>query len=627
MRPRNTCNVLVVGAGPAGTSAAIALARLGREVLVVDRSAFPRSKACGDGLMPGAMQELARLGVDTSRLGGRTINGVTMTMQGQGSRDFGFAEVATPGLAVPRRLLDDALLRKAITDGAAFRSGLTARSVLWNGGRVTGVRCEGLDGASIDICAEWIVAADGSGTRLGRSAGLRRPDLRHRGVAARAYFAGLQDLDGSFHLVLPVATDPTGRPLTTGYGWVFPLANGMANIGVGLMPGFEPGRGMGLKTIFASFVERLHALGKPFAAMIQESPMQGASLDCGFDPPASCLDGLLLAGDAAGLVDPFTGEGIQWALESGALCAEVIDGDRRSRACVVRGYRDALAGRYRERHRLGRRLLDNRRFAWRVLVETFGSDAPLCSQLRRAMVDFGTRSAGYRDGSTPAGQAVVCDVALRDFSQRVRARIDALIGRAFPLLPRVVADWLHEPACVDRVAAYWGVARTGSAQLDLHVCGAACVELVGLGYRVLASIRRGPPDTLPDLDHGQGCPAIESPRPSSHWPNAFALLVADLLLAKAYSAAAALGTGVCERLSAAGMRLCAEGAHRAECAWEQDPAAGGDVEQGAEDGAATLFELACGVAREIMTSRGRVSPGPEQDPSGSIAGPPRRHCG
>ncbi len=314
-------DVLVVGAGPAGSGAAAWAAREGRDVLLTDAAVFPRDKACGDGLTPRAVAELDLLGLgDWVR--GRARN--------RGLRAAGFGqELLLPwpggslpdhGSAVPRTDLDARIRMAAVADGATPLEGARAVDVERDGDRVRGVVFD-VGGQRSTVRCERLVVADGARSPLGRVLGRQWHRDTAYGVAARGYVASARSDDEwiSSHLEL---RDAEGT-LLSGYGWVFPLgeAAGQVNIGVGTLATARRPAGVQLKALLEVYADArrddwqlsgpVHA---PASALL---PMGGA---------VSGVAGRnwALVGDAAGCVNPLNGEGIDYGLETGRTLAGLL---------------------------------------------------------------------------------------------------------------------------------------------------------------------------------------------------------------------------------------------------------------------------------------------------------------
>src|SRR5665811_705679 len=226
-----SADVVIVGAGPAGSTAAALLARDGWDVLMVDRAEFPRDKTCGDGLTPRAVAVLDRLGVlpALTSNGYQRINGA-LTVAPNGAVfhvRFGDLGLGLPdyGLVVPRFELDDRLRRHAMALGARFVAGLHVTGPLRQGDRVTGVEGQA-GGQAVRVEAPLTIVATGASIGLLRPFGVlsQMPPTVN---AIRGYFTGVPDLSDEFEFYFD-------RELAAGYGWIFPLADGRANVGLAL---------------------------------------------------------------------------------------------------------------------------------------------------------------------------------------------------------------------------------------------------------------------------------------------------------------------------------------------------------------------------------------------------------
>jgi geranylgeranyl reductase family protein len=349
------CDVLVVGAGPAGSACATVLARQGLAVVFVDQQRFPRDKVCGDGLIPDAHRALQRLGVHAEVMTAAQTSGHVACIGPRGGR------VDVPGrLAVlPRRELDDILRRHAERAGARFQAPWRFDCLLRDGAgnaRVTGARLAPVgshDGQPRELRATWVVLATGAVPHA-----LRAADVCERtapsAVALRGYLA--HSGPRSAAPALEVVWHPRMR---RGYGWVFPGPGGVYNIGVGLAHSHARGadgrHGMAdvnLREMMRTFTE----VYPPAAALVAQGqwvgPLKGAPLRCSLEGARVAQPGLLVTGEAAGSTYAFTGEGIGKALETGMLAAEsiapeirgqdgpiTVDADTR----VIERYRSALA--------------------------------------------------------------------------------------------------------------------------------------------------------------------------------------------------------------------------------------------------------------------------------------------
>jgi geranylgeranyl reductase family protein len=315
--------IAVVGAGPAGSVCAIGLLEHGHEVTIIDQSAFPRDKPCGDGLTRSAIAMLERLGLD--RLvrqhqqihGGRVIpvTGPEMTIRfvPQPGR-------AAAGACIPRTVLDHALLEAALQRGARFvRARVDAPIVV--DGVVRGVRYLA-DGVPREFHARHVVAADGATSRMRRATFGEGAGRSGRAYAARAYFRVERPLDPVFDMYGPIVV--AGRALP-GYAWVFPLDEHRANVGVGFVNPPGPGPRVSIRRLFDAAVDHLRGSRRArFGDMEQEGALFGSPVALRFERDHCQCDGMTFVGDAANTVDPYFGDGIGYAMYGGELVADRV---------------------------------------------------------------------------------------------------------------------------------------------------------------------------------------------------------------------------------------------------------------------------------------------------------------
>jgi geranylgeranyl reductase family protein len=314
-------DAVVVGAGPAGCAAAIVLARAGCSTLLVDRQTFPRDKPCGDLIGARAFATLRRLHLDLSPCDGYPpLAGALLTATGTildltprshaGERLLAGSEARV----VPRFLFDNLLHDAARAAGAATMQATIRHVGPMRGTRL--VRLDGLTGPS-ELVARTVVIAGGYGCRVARDVAPRdRDDGPSRGIARRGYVRNVASLNR-----IVFALDPWLLP---GYGWLFPLPNGRANVGVGMLAQPAEHHQGRLDDLW----QRVLAPESPLAPWLRgaefEGPLRTWPLDLGPRRRRLVADGLLVAGEAAGLVGPLTGAGIANALESGALAGATI---------------------------------------------------------------------------------------------------------------------------------------------------------------------------------------------------------------------------------------------------------------------------------------------------------------
>ncbi|CAA9352325.1 MAG: geranylgeranyl reductase [uncultured Nocardioidaceae bacterium] len=373
-------DVIVVGAGPAGSSTAFHLAQAGADVLLLEKSAFPRDKVCGDGLTPRAVKQLVGMGFDLDEPGWQ--KNVGLRIVGAGHR----LELPWPDLtsfppygAVRTRLdLDELLARHAQKTGARLqeRTSVTGPVVDERTGRVAGVTAKPVDdrgrrtGDDVTYRAPMVVACDGVSARLALALGLERRENRPMAVGIRAYYTTPRSNDPWMESWLELWDGTPGSSnLLPGYGWIFGVGDGTANVGLGILNSSAAFKSVDYKRILRSWL----ANTPPEWGFTEENrigAIGSAALPMGFNRKPHYTRGLLLVGDAGGMVNPFNGEGIDYALESGELAARTMlqalarpEGPARER--VLEGYASALAAAYGGYFTLGRgfaRLIGNPTF-------------------------------------------------------------------------------------------------------------------------------------------------------------------------------------------------------------------------------------------------------------------------
>ncbi len=354
--------VIIGGAGPAGATAAFFLARSGVDVLLVDQATFPRYKTCGDGLGSMGMNMLAKMGLIewvTSNEFNEITHVLTSSPNGNFIRTRPDPTISTHNHVVPRIELDARLVETAVRAGAR----------LMQGTRITGMERLGADRVRLmtktansaeTLQAPLLIAADGGQASFTRRLGLDSRAPEH--VAMRAYYDG--DVGDPRQIELH-----WDKSILPGYGWVFPLGGGRANVGVGLHAADVRRLRLNLRNVLATFVEKNpHAQARLKHATRVGAP-QGHPIRTDAQSTSPYLDNVMIVGEAAGLVNPLTGEGIGPAMISGeiaahyALCA-LESGDFLSNGLAA--YGRAIRRRFIPRHYLARFACSLMSQAWLV---------------------------------------------------------------------------------------------------------------------------------------------------------------------------------------------------------------------------------------------------------------------
>ncbi|WP_207933392.1 geranylgeranyl reductase family protein [Actinomadura sp. GC306] len=316
-------DVIVVGAGPAGSSTAYWLAQAGLDVYLLEKATFPRDKICGDGLTPRAVRALIGMGVDVHDPGWGRNKG--LRIYGGGVKvELPWPELASfPDFGLVRKRLDfdQFLAEHAAKAGARLLQGCTVTGPILDGrtDRITGVTAT-YEGEEVEFHAPLVVAADGNSTRLSLAMGLRRREDRPMGVAVRRYFQTPRHDDDYMEAWLELWD---GERLLPGYGWVFGVGDGTSNVGCGLLNTSQAFQNVDYRGLLKRWCAQMPEDWQ-FDEEHATSKIRGAALPMGFNRQPHYTRGMLLVGDAGGMINPFNGEGIDYALESGRLAADIM---------------------------------------------------------------------------------------------------------------------------------------------------------------------------------------------------------------------------------------------------------------------------------------------------------------
>jgi geranylgeranyl reductase family protein len=394
-RASDDADVIVVGAGPGGSSTAYHLARAGLDVLLLEKSTFPREKVCGDGLTPRAVKQLVGMGITLEPADGWFPNKGIRIIGGGARVELDWPELSSYpgfGLVRTRRGFDEIVARAAQRAGARLAEGVTVTGPVLDEetGRITGVTVretaeragdgaatgvgaatgdsaatgdraatdDGSAGSERTYRARLVVAADGNSSRLSLAMGLRKRDDRPLGVAIRTYYTSPRHDDDYLETWLELWD---GDALLPGYGWIFGVGDGTSNVGLGLLNTSSSFGHIDYRAMLRRWLESMPAEWG-FAEENRIAPVRGAALPMGFNRTPHYTRGLLLVGDAGGMVNPFNGEGISSAMESGEIAAQVITQalarpDWASTELALRGYPQVLKDAYGGYYTLGRKFV------------------------------------------------------------------------------------------------------------------------------------------------------------------------------------------------------------------------------------------------------------------------------
>jgi menaquinone-9 beta-reductase len=317
-------DVVVVGGGPAGAATAYWLARHGHHVAVVERKTFPREKTCGDGLTPRAVKQLHDMGLGEPLGHYHRFQGLRATAHGRA------LELAWPshpdfpdhGYVVRRRELDTLVAKNAAAAGAVLLEGTEALGPVVERGFVRGAVIQRKeDAAPTELLGRYVVVADGANSRFGRSLGTFRTKAWPYGTAIRTYWESPRHAEPWIESALDVQ-DRNGHPLP-GYGWIFPVGDGTVNIGVGLLSTFRDFKGVNTTHLLDAYAHMVADRWGIDAPNPTQKPVSGR-IPMGGSVGPKAGPTYLVVGDAAGAVNPFNGEGIDYAYETARMAAETI---------------------------------------------------------------------------------------------------------------------------------------------------------------------------------------------------------------------------------------------------------------------------------------------------------------
>ena len=315
-------DAIIVGAGPAGSSAAIYCNKLGLNTLLLDKSIFPRDKICGDALSGKSVKILEELDLlqDLDKLDGAIVNRIIFGNPNHSECELHLNKSLNKrhishGFVIPRKIFDNYLFKKA-SDVSNVVSGFNVKDLIYNKSQVVGVKGKSINGEQKKYFGNIVLGADGPYSIVSRKSGLYNSDMNYTAVGLRCYYENVEDLTDQIELHYVSETIP-------GYFWIFPAGNKKANIGVGLLKSRAKKKKYNLQQIMKQVINSKNFKHRFKNSNALEKP-KGWNLPFGNTKRGNHGNGFLLLGDAAGLVDPFTGEGIGNAMESGKIAADIV---------------------------------------------------------------------------------------------------------------------------------------------------------------------------------------------------------------------------------------------------------------------------------------------------------------
>ncbi len=350
------CDVLVIGAGPGGSSAAYWLAKQGLSVIAVEKKTFPREKTCGDGLTPRSVYQLEAMGMADFLSKQHRYSGLRAVAF---KRDMelnwpNHPDLPNYGYVVTRFDLDAAVANNAVSAGAKIIQGAEAISV-------TKSSSGQIDSVSVKVKAsdetlifrpKFVIVADGSNSRIGRQLGVARDRSLPMGLALRGYFSSPMSNDKFIESHLDIRTKD--GEILPGYGWIFPLGDGRVNVGIGLLSTLGKWKDVNTTKVMEAFVEQAP---KRWGLSLSD-PLYtptGGKLPMGFSLGPRSGPNYLIIGDASGAINPFNGEGIAYAYETGRIAADVIgDAIKQNNFRSLERYDRIIDKRYADYYAVGR---------------------------------------------------------------------------------------------------------------------------------------------------------------------------------------------------------------------------------------------------------------------------------
>ena len=331
-------DIVIVGAGPAGSICALYAARHGLRTLLLDKKVFPRDKICGDAISGISLRFLQELGLQDKieKAGGKKAKSMLLFAPDGSSTKISFTpEGRTPEHfnIVCRRTIFDNILFQQAKQHVDTLEGFTVTDLLRDSDQVCGIKGLDANNTTKKIRAKVVIGADGCRSVVARKAGLSDFDSRHQVVATRTYYENVTQTTKDIELHFIDEVIP-------GYFWIFPIDDNQVNVGLGMLHSELIKRKINLRTAHIQ-ATRSPRLGNRFKNAVMLGPIRGWNLPLAHKRRKMTSDGVLLIGDAAGLVHPLSGEGISFSMLSGYLAAELL-----SQACAGNDFSTTFLQQY-----------------------------------------------------------------------------------------------------------------------------------------------------------------------------------------------------------------------------------------------------------------------------------------
>ena len=398
-------DVLVIGGGPSGAACAYWLAEAGHDVVLVERKRYPREKTCGDGLTPRSVRQLEDMGLASELSHHHRFDGLrsmafgrTLELRWPEHPDF-----PSYGYVITRADLDHLVAKRAEKAGAVVRQHTEATAPLVERGLVRGAVVRDKDSGAVDeLRARYVVVADGANSRFGRALGTSRDRTYPLGMAIRGYYTSPRHDEPWIESHLDIR-DKAGNVLP-GYGWIFPLGDGRVNVGIGLLSTFNQWKAVNTSHLLDAFVDYAPPTWG-LSATTSCGPPTGGRLPMGLSVGPHAGPTYLVVGDAGGAINPFNGEGIAYAYETGRMAAAAVSlaltsGD----GMALQSYEQRLQAEYALYYKVARAFVRiiGRPELMRALVSTGMRSRSLMEWVLRIMAnllrpdELGPAEAAYR---------------------------------------------------------------------------------------------------------------------------------------------------------------------------------------------------------------------------------------